>query len=178
MPNVGRNISRNKNMAGKTVDDIVRLLNKYADEFGINTVMRWRHYLAQVAHESCEFLYTEEIASGKAYDTGRLAKMLGNTPAADGDGQKYKGRGLIQLTGRSNYEAYRRYCGFDVVSDPTLLARPVGAVRSSMWFWKTKGLNALADKNDFLSITKKINGGTNGLSERKRYLNRAEAAIK
>jgi putative chitinase len=177
MPNVVGNISKNPNFQGFTADSIVVLLNRYAKEFDINTPLRWRHYLSQIAHESAEMRYSEELASGKAYDTGKLAIRLGNTPQADGDGQKYKGRGLIQLTGLANYKDYKKYCGFDVVADPKLLAKPVGAIRSSMWFWKTKGLNVLADKDDFLSITKRINGGTNGLSDRKKYLDRAKTAI-
>ena len=177
MPNVVGNIMRNPNFKGYTADKIVELLNKYAKEFEINTALRWKHYLSQIAHESAEMRYSEELASGKAYDTGKLAIKLGNTPQADGDGQKYKGRGLIQLTGLANYKDYKKYCGFDVVADPKLLAKPVGAIRSSMWFWKTKGLNELADKDDFLSITKKINGGINGLSDRKKYLERANKAI-
>ena len=135
------------------------------------------HYLAQIAHESAELRYSEEIASGKAYDTGKLAIKLGNTPEADGDGQKYKGRGLIQVTGRANYEAYKQYCGFDVVKQPELLAKPVGAIRSSMWFWKTKGLNELADRDEFTAITKRINGGTNGIEDRRKYLARAKKVL-
>ena len=121
--------------------------------------------------------YSEEIASGKAYDTGKLAIKLGNTPEADGDGQKYKGRGLIQVTGRANYEAYKQYCGFDVVKQPELLAKPVGAIRSSMWFWKSKGLNELADRDEFTAITKRINGGTNGIEDRRKYLARAKKVL-
>lgn len=178
MPNVERNIAANPNFKGQTVDSIVALLNKYAAEFAITTDLRWAHYLAQIAHESAEMRYTKELASGAAYDTGKLAKRLGNTPEKDGDGQRYKGRGLIQLTGRSNYEAYKKYCGFDVVKDPELLAKPVGAIRSSMWFWRLNGLNVLADKDEVVSVTKRINGGTNGLYERRMYLTRAKKALK
>ena len=173
MPNVKRNIAHNKNFAGYDLDAIVVLLNKYAKEFDINTPKRWAHYLAQIAHESMEMLYSEEIASGKAYDTGSLAVKLGNTPQADGDGQKYKGRGLIQLTGTFNYTDYKKYCGFDVLKNPSLLAKPVGAIRSSMWFWWRKNLNYYADIDAFTIITKTINGGTNGWKERKKYLDRA-----
>lgn len=178
MPNVERNIAANPNFKGQTLDGIVVLLNKYAAEFAINTDLRWAHYLAQIAHESAEMRYTKELASGAAYDTGKLAKRLGNTPEKDGDGQRYKGRGLIQLTGRSNYEAYKKYCGFDVVKDPELLAKPVGAIRSSMWFWRLNGLNVLADNDDVVAATKRINGGTNGLYERRMYLTRAKKALK
>lgn len=149
-------------------------INKYLDEFEINTPLRLCHWLAQVLHESGEFKYTQELASGKAYE-GR--KDLGNT--SSGDGMKYKGRGLIQITGKANYEAYKKYCGFDVVSNPSLLELPLGAVRSSMWFFSVyKGLNKYADKDDVVTITKKINGGLNGFAQRKEYLRRAKLVIK
>lgn len=177
MPNIEGNIKKNKNFAGVTLDEVVELLNKYAEEFDIDNRQRWAHYLAQIAHESMEFRYTEEIASGARYDTGALAVKLGNTPAKDGDGQKYKGRGLMQLTGKYNYTEYKEFCGFDVLKHPELLAKPVGAIRSSMWIWRKKNLNYYADIDALLTITKLINGGTNGYSERKKYYNRARRAI-
>ena len=177
MPNAPKNVGRNPHFSGYTFEQIFLYILRYAQEFDINTPLRWCHYLAQIAHESAELRYSEEIASGKAYDTGKLAIKLGNTPEADGDGQKYKGRGLIQVTGRANYEAYKQYCGFDVVKQPELLAKPVGAIRSSMWFWKSKGLNELADRDEFVAITKCINGGTNGIEDRRKYLARAKKVL-
>lgn len=177
MPHAETNIKANKHFAGQTLTSVVDLLNKYAEEFDINTPLRWAHYLAQIAHECAEFRYTEEIASGKAYDTGKLAARLGNTPQADGDGQRYKGRGVIQLTGKANYAAYKDYCKFDVLAQPELLAKPIGAIRSSMWFWSRKNLNYYADINAFTTITKLINGGTNGWSERQRYFKAAKAVF-
>lgn len=177
MPNIVGNIAKNSHFAGYNLENIVALMNAYAIEFSINTPLRWAHYLAQIAHESAELRYSEEIASGKAYDTGKLAIKLGNTPEADGDGQKYKGRGLIQITGRANYADYKGYCGFDVVVKPQLLAKPVGSVRSSMWYWSKKKLNELADKDDFATITKRVNGGTNGWDDRLKYLKRAKNVL-
>lgn len=147
-------------------------INGYAERFGITTPRRMAHYLAQIAVESAELRYTKEIASGKAYE-GR--KDLGNT--CKGDGIKYKGRGLIQLTGRANYTAYKKFCGYDVVAHPELLEKPLGAVKSSMWYWKTHDLNELADADDVVRITRRINGGKNGLEERKEYLRRAQKAL-
>ena len=177
MPNAVKNVARNPHFSGYTFEQIFLYIYRYAQEFDINTPLRWCHYLAQIAHESAELRYSEEIASGKAYDTGKLAIKLGNTPEADGDGQRFKGRGLIQVTGRANYEAYKKYCGFDVVKHPELLAKPVGAIRSSMWFWKSKGLNELADRDEFTAITKRINGGTNGIEDRRKYLARAKRVL-
>lgn len=177
MPNALKNVGRNPHFSGYTFEQIFLYILRYAQEFDINTPLRWAHYLAQIAHESAELRYSEEIASGKAYDTGKLAIKLGNTPEADGDGQKYKGRGLIQVTGRNNYEMYKQYCGYDVVRQPELLAKPVGAIRSSMWFWKSKGLNELADRDEFTAITKRINGGTNGIEDRRKYLARAKKVL-
>lgn len=177
MPNAVKNVGRNPHFSGYTFEQILLYILRYAREFDINTPLRWCHYLAQIAHESGELRYSEEIASGKAYDTGKLAIKLGNSPEADGDGQKYKGRGLIQVTGRNNYEMYKQYCGYDVVKQPELLAKPVGAIRSSMWFWKTKGLNELADRDEFTAITKRINGGINGIEERRKYLARAKKVL-
>lgn len=148
-------------------------INKFSSEFGIDTPLRMAHYLAQIAHESGELRYTKEIASGVAYE-GR--KDLGNINK--GDGVKFKGRGLIQITGRANYEAYKKYCGFDVVSNPSFLELPLGAVRSSMWFFAVyKNLNKCADADDVETITKRINGGLNGYDSRKEYLRRAKKAL-
>lgn len=172
MPNARSYVAKNKNFAGHSLESIVLRMNKYAKEFGIDSPQRWAHYLAQIAHESMELRYSEEIASGKAYE-GR--KDLGNL--IKGDGVRFKGRGLIQLTGRTNYTTYKAFCGFDVVKHPELLCKPVGAVRSSMWFWHRKGLNELADRDEFTLITKKINGGTNGIEDRRKYLGRAKKVL-
>ena len=158
--------------ARKRCEPYVTVINKWSEHFGINTPLRMAHFLAQIAHESVEMKYTKEIASGKAYE-GR--KGLGNT--SPGDGVKYKGRGLIQLTGKYNYIKYKAYCGYDVVAKPELIAKPVGAVRSSMWFWQTNSLNYYADRKEFIKITKRINGGTNGLQQRQRYYDKALTAL-
>jgi putative chitinase len=158
------------------VDEFVASFNQWNIPFGIDNPKRLAHYLAQVFHESGALRYVEEIASGAAYDTGAKAIALGNTPEKDGDGQKYKGRGFIQLTGRANYQAFKDYdlCTEDVVAHPEKVAEfPLNQV-ASMWFWQTHGLNELADKDDggmigeqiCRKITKVINGGTNGIANR------------
>lgn len=158
--------------AGTKAGTYVSVINKWSSYFGIDTPLRMAHWLAQIAHESGELRYTKELASGKAYE-GR--KDLGNTQK--GDGVKYKGRGLIQITGRANYQRYADYCGYDVVAKPELLEQPVGAVKSAMWYWQTHGLNELADADKFVTITRRINGGTNGLESRRTYLARAKQVL-
>lgn len=158
-------------------------LEEFMDEFGINTQLRRAHFIAQIAHESGELRYNTEIASGKAYDTGRLAVALGNTPEADGDGQKYKGRGLIQLTGTANYKKFNDYVrntrgeNVDFLSNPEKVAEPRFAAMVSCWFFKTSGCLALADKDDVRAVTKRVNGGLNGLESRKKFLERARKEV-
>ena len=139
---------------------------------GINTPLRIAHFLAQIGHESSELRYCEEIASGAAYE-GR--KDLGNNQP--GDGVRFKGRGLIQLTGRSNYAAYGKARGMDLTTKEgcaTLASDPALAVDVACWFWTEHGLNELADKDDVTKITKRINGGLNGFDDRKAQLSRAK----
>jgi predicted chitinase len=143
-------------------------MNEAMQEFEIATYLRASAFLAQLAHESAELRYFEEIASGKAYE-GR--KDLGNTQP--GDGVKFKGHGPIQITGRANHTACGKALGLDLIKNPTLITQPPNAFRSAGWFWDTRGLNALADQRLFKAITKKINGGYNGLEDRQKYYDRA-----
>lgn len=141
-------------------------------EFGITTPARIAAFLAQVAHESGEYRYMEEIADGSAYE-GR--SDLGNT--FPGDGTKYKGHGPIQITGRANHALCGAALGLDLVAFPTLITLPQYGTRSAGWFWKSRGLNELADGGDFEAITRRINGGTNGWDDRVRYWERAKAVL-
>lgn len=144
------------------------LLIKYMTQYEINTKLRISAFIAQIGHESGSLVYTKELASGDAYE-GR--KDLGNVQK--GDGRKYKGRGLIQITGRNNYSSISSAFGIDFLSNPELLEQPEYAVKSACWWWKTHGLNELSDRGEFLKITKVINGGTNGLLDRQSIYNRA-----
>lgn len=145
------------------------IIERECARYGIDTPLRVAHFIAQIAHESGSLRYTEEIASGKAYE-GRAD--LGNTHA--GDGVRFKGRGLIQLTGRANYTDYSAEVGFDYVAHPERLSQPEDAVRVSAWFWADRGLNAYADRDEVMAITRRINGGYNGLAEREEFLKRAK----
>lgn len=135
-------------------------------EFDINSRARQASFLSQIAVESGSLKYTVELASGAAYDTGALAKALGNTPEADGDGQRWKGHGLIQITGLANHTQCATYFGKSMNDIAAWLQTPEGATRSAGWFWRSHGLNELADAGDQRAVTKRINGGYNGLSER------------
>lgn len=132
-------------------------------EFGIDTPRRVACFLAQLAHESGSLRYTREIASGAAYE-GRAD--LGNTHP--GDGPRYKGRGLIQITGRANYAACSKalYGDDRLIKQPALLEDILPACRGSAWFWRNENLNPLADLGDMRRITRAINGGYNGYAER------------
>lgn len=141
----------------------------------INTDRRVAHFLAQVGHESGDLRFSEEIATGDAYE-GRVD--LGNTQP--GDGRRFKGRGLIQLTGRTNYTAFgtARQRDFVTGTNNLLLATDAFlAVDVSCWFWVTHGLNALADADDLNGITRRINGGLNGLADRSAHLRRAKCLL-
>ncbi|WP_434987197.1 glycoside hydrolase family 19 protein [Pseudomonas protegens] len=164
--------------AGAKAGVFVPALNAAMSKYGIVTRLRMAAFIAQIGHESGQLLYVRELGSNQylsKYDTGTLAKRLGNTPEADGDGQKYRGRGLIQITGRVNYEACSEALFSDarLLNTPELLETPVYAALSAGWFWQRAGLNTLADKGDFLTITKRINGGTNGLADREALYQRA-----
>lgn len=145
-------------------------------EYEINTPARQAAFLAQIGHESGGLHWVVEIwgptDAQRRYE-GRAD--LGNTQP--GDGFKFKGRGLIQVTGRANYTAAGKALGVDLLADPTRLAEPTLACRSAAWFWRAHGCNELADAGDFLRITRKINGGTNGLKQRLALFDAAREAL-
>lgn len=150
-------------------------LNLTCEEFEINTPKRVAAFLAQIAHESGGFRYVREIASGEAYE-GRTD--LGNTEP--GDGVRFAGRGLIQLTGRANYRrASAALCGdARLVLAPQLVERSDLAARVAGWYWKTHGCNELADNDRFVDITQRINGGLNGFSDRAERWKRVRAQMR
>lgn len=208
-------------------------LERLMAEYGINTTLRQAHFFAQLATESGELRFTEEnlkysaarllqvfpryfkshaAAQAVAYDPEKIANIvyanrIGNGDAASGDGYTFRGRGLIQLTGRANYDAYVRHLKTvpsSLLDNETvivlqggtpshqykditaaiapLLVSPEHAVRSACWFWKSNGLNEMADSGDsdavVTAVSKRVNGGTNGLDKRRVYFNRALYALK
>lgn len=154
--------------AQKWIDAINQTLAKYE----INTPLRIAHFIAQIGHESERLFYVCEIASGAAYE-GR--KDLGNIEA--GDGVKYKGRGLIQITGRNNYQLLSTALGIDLIKNPAMLETPQYAAMSAGWFWSAHHLNVLADNDLLTQITKAINGSINGLDDRRKILISAKRTI-
>lgn len=157
--------------AGKQAGVFASALTLAMDKYQINTRLRMAAFIAQVGHESGQFRYVRELGGDQylsKYDTGTLAARLGNTPEADGDGQKYRGRGLIQITGRDNYLACSKALFGDdrLLRTPELLEQAEWACKSAAWFWNSRNLNALSDAKDFNGITRRVNGGLNGLAER------------
>jgi putative chitinase len=147
-------------------------LNQALQAYGVDTVLRTAAFIAQLAHESGEFRWMEEIWGPtdpqRRYEPpGTLAARLGN--AQPGDGKRFKGRGPIQITGRFNYAKYGALLGVDLLAKPELAASPECAFATAGLYWQSNGLNELADAGDFTRITRRINGGTNGLPDRQKY---------
>ena len=148
------------------------VLTPTLQEYAIDTRLRIAHFLGQTCHESAGFRTTEEFASGDAYE-GR--RDLGNTQK--GDGRRYKGRGLLQLTGRANYRALGKVLKVELEGDPERAAEPALSLRIACEYWKSRNINAACDRDDLITVTRLINGGTNGLEDRRGYTSRAKAAI-
>ena len=174
-------------MANKWLD----ALNATAERFDINTPERIAGFLSQLAHESGGFTATSEnlnyradtltrvwpsrfppgVAESYAMQPEKIANKaycdrMGNGDEASGEGWKYRGRGLIQLTGKDNYAAFTMNCDVDALNNPDLLAEPELAALSAGWFWSKNNLNALADAKNVEGMTRRINGGLNGLDDR------------
>jgi len=144
----------------------------------INTRLRIAAFLAQIGHESGSLVYSKELGGPSYFAKYDGRKDLGNTEP--GDGARFAGRGLIQVTGRANYlKASQALFGDDrLLRKPDLLEVPDWAAKSAVWYWTTRNLNALADQDRFTDITKAINGGTNGLEDRKARYKFALAVLK
>jgi putative chitinase len=173
-------------------------INKVIDEFEINTPERISMFLAQIGHESGGLTKLHENLNYKAARLVQIfpryfkdvdpddyagnperianrvyANRMGNGSEDSGDGYKFRGRGAVQLTGRSNYEACGKDLDVDLEANPDYLETPEGAIRSAAWFWDQHDLNEHADHKDVLVVTKKINGGTIGLDERRELFEEA-----
>ena len=162
--------------AGRQAGVFVSVLNAAMGNYGIVTPLRMAAFIAQVGHESGQLRYVREIWGPTAQQAGYEGRAdLGNT--VKGDGSKYRGRGLVQITGRANYAACGEALGLDLINQPELLEQPQHAAMSAAWFWSTKGLNTLADKGEFVKITRRVNGGVNGLEDRQRLYAQAQKVL-
>jgi putative chitinase len=162
-------------LASRRAEIFLQPLNAAMEEFCIDTPARQAAFLAQVAHESGQLRYTRELASGEAYE-GRAD--LGNTEP--GDGPRFRGRGLIQITGRANMVKCSMALYGDpdhLIGNPEVLELPAAACRSAAWFWLSHHLNDLADDGRFERITRIINGGTNGMADRLAFYDRAQQVL-
>ncbi|MCG7550982.1 glycoside hydrolase family 19 protein [Pseudoalteromonas sp. Of7M-16] len=183
------------------IEKYIDALNEVLPQFEVNTPLRAAHFIAQIAHESGCFRYesenlnysdkalkaifgkyfpTEEEAQAYARKPEKIANRvyanrMGNGDETSGDGWKYRGRGLIQLTGKDNYHRCGDALAIDLVNDPELVvADPTLTVKTACYYWDSRKLNQYADQDDLLTITKRINGGTHGLDDRAAFLNRAK----
>ena len=179
-------------------------LNKVLPTYQINTKLRLCHFLAQILHESGNLKYKSENLNysakalrsvfGKYFKTNEIANeyarkpekiankvyanRMGNGNEASGDGWKYRGRGLIQLTGKNNYTICGQSINLNLVNNPDLLINtPEASVKAACWFWDKNNLNSLADKDDIKTITKRINGGFNGIDDRTTLLKKAKSIL-
>lgn len=144
--------------------------------YAIDSAARQAAFIAQIGHESGRLVYVRELWGPTPSQEGYEGRAdLGNVQK--GDGFKYRGRGLIQVTGRNNYQRCGNALGLDLVNSPELLEQPSNAALSAAWFWNIHGLNELADIGDFNTITRRINGGLNGLQDRLALYALAKSAI-
>ena len=147
-------------------------LNAAMSQYAIDTPHRVAAFIAQIGHESGQLVHVREIWGPTAQQAGYEGRAdLGNT--VKGDGSRYRGRGLIQITGRANYTACGEALGLDLINHPDFLELPQHAAMSAAWFWSTRGLNALADRGEFVKITRRINGGLTGQDDRQALYDRA-----
>ena len=195
---IGRDVLLALGVSSADADKYLPFLNMTMLKREINTPVRQAMFLSQLAHESGNFRFvvenlnysadalrrvfgkyfpTEELANQYARQPERIANRvyadrMGNGPEASGDGWKYRGRGLIQLTGKNNYASFSMQADNNALVDPDLVAQPELAVDSAGWFWTTNRLNQLADTGDVKSVTRRINGGFNGLADREAKYNK------
>lgn len=183
--------------------DLAEVLSEQFEKYEINTVNRAAGFLAQCGHESNGFTVLKENLNYSAEGLNKIfkkyfptladatpyarnpekiankvyANRMGNGPESSGEGYKFRGRGAIQLTGKDNYTQFAKSVGLTVDEAVADLETLDGAIESACWFWKKNGLNAICDKDDIVTMTKRINGGTIGLDDRKKHYNHAKAVL-
>ncbi len=182
----------------KEPEKLGNLMDNLLAPAGIDTKERVNMFLAQCGHESVGFTrfteglnysakgllgtfskYFPDLKTALSYERQKekianrvYANRMGNGPESSGDGWKYRGFGFIQLTGKDNFNIFSKDTGIDIVTNPESIRDDLSlAIRTAIWFWNKNNLNKFADAKDILGATKKINGGTNGLEDRKKYYN-------
>lgn len=199
---VQRLIALAPRIAAPTAESLARVLEVEMPKFGVATLLRRAHFLGQVCHESGGFTRFEEnlryradrigviwprlltranalAGNPEALANAAYAGKIGNGDENSGDGWRYRGRGLIQLTGRSNYAMASNGLGIDLVGNPDQVAQPRGAVLTALWFWQSRGCNEAADQDDAEAVTRIINGKAMvGLAERIQLIEKAKAIFK
>ena len=195
-------INNNLNKAECTY--YINALNQILPQYNINTPLRLAHFLAQVLHESGHLKYKSEnlnysaqallkvfpkyfknTAEANTYARQPVkianrvyANRMGNGNEASGEGWKYRGRGLIQITGKTNYNICGKFCDMDLIHYPdSILEHADINIKAACWYWTNRNLNQYADNDDIVTITKKINGGLNGLQDRTSILQKAKATL-
>ena len=172
MPITAQQLLRILPNAGAKAGVFVPALNTAMGRYQIVGLQRVAAFIAQIGHESGQLRYVRELWGPTSAQAGYEGRAdLGNV--MPGDGFRFRGRGLIQVTGRANYAECGEALGLDLVSHPELLEQPEWAAKSAAWFWSTRGLNVLADADAFDKITRRINGGQNGAEERRELYDRA-----
>jgi predicted chitinase len=162
-------------LSAAKADQLVVAINKAMQEAEINTSQRQAAFIAQIAHETGGFKWLQELGDDAYFARYDGREDLGNTEP--GDGPRFHGRGFLQITGRFNYEKAGNALGLDLINDPDQAAKPDVGARIAAWYWRTRNLNYFADKNDFITITRRINGGLNGLEDRESYWEKAKLAL-
>ncbi len=186
IPNVNWNIAKS----------YLPFVDTVLPQYGIDTTLRKVHFMAQVAHESGGLKFNEEnlnysakalrLMFRKYFPSIEMAEQyhrqpekianriygnrMGNGDEQSGEGWKYRGRGLIQLTGKENYTRFSKDNNIDAVNNPELLLQPKWALTSACWYWKKRKINRFADEDDIFMVTKKVNGGKHGIMNRQQYL--------
>ena len=154
------------------VAGIAERFDELADDHTVTTRLRICHFLAQAAHETDSFRTLEEYGGPAYFIRYEGRRDLGNTQA--GDGIRYRGRGIFQLTGRANYRRFGQLIGIDLEAEPERAKEPETSLRVAFAYWSERAVNAAADVDDVERVTRLINGGRNGLAERRRYLEKAK----
>ena len=168
-PVISGGVLKLEKLKGVIPDGVISQIPDTATKFNITTNLRLAHFLSQCAHESGNFKYTKELGNDAYFQKYEGRKALGNTQP--GDGSKFKGRGFIQLTGRVNYEKFSKFCGEDCVTNPDLVSTKYPMMSAAYFFDKNKLWSICdggSDDETVKKLTKRINGGYNGLEDRQK----------